>query len=677
MDGIGSFNGLTSTRGQGLETMTLHQRPENRLLLRLFGPPCLLVHGKQHRLTPRKSFELLALIVLAPDQKVQRAEAAALLWPQLHKYKRMEHLRPCLSRLKSELNRVNAPINVDGDSTTLWVEGTIACDLQPLLSAGPGTRAEIHEYFLQELMVGWDESVADAYRNRVETRLADMIESRVLSKNGSGAKASKGVIERFLKLYPSNCKVATFLYALMIQGGHADRALDVLTTFESAWIDKYGYGDVPDLAKRALLAQSHSAPVNNTRRAWIAVAGTTIILAMALYGWRWGARETPKGRNLNAGRTLLLSMAYGQIATQRAGLATSSWPRVGGDNHNSGALFAPPALGIEGISTEPEQSTSLYCNATIGPNGLLYAAASGDGAIYAFDKTTGKLRWRFLTFEHRELYGGCAISTNGILVQGCNDGRLYALDAESGEFKWFLAAKGGVDDVPCIGPDRTVYFSDQTGEFYAVKLDTGEKKWSLDLGDGDPAMQVLSTRGSVYVTSGGGKALMALDSKTGTVLWKSVFPKRSTSSSLLLGPDDTVYVCCLDGVVAYEGSSGELKWLTQLSGTAHGNPMALSANGILVVGSLNRDCYAIEAASGRIVWKMSAAASILGVSIASNSVAYLACSTGTVEARNLSNGELRWKYQLPASLQTYNPPSIDIDGSLFIPCVDGRIHQIR
>lgn len=646
-------------------------------ILKLFGPPCLFVGGKEHRLTPRKSFELLALLALATDRSLSRAQAAALLWPQLPRFKRMEHLRPCLSRLKSELNRVKAPINVDGDSTTLWVEGTISCDIHPLLSAEPGTRTEIQDCFFHELKAGWDESVAEPYRNLVETRLADLIEIRILSRNGHGIREMKGTIDRFLRLYPSNCKVATFQYGLKLREGHTDRALDVLTAFESAWIDKYGYADVPDLAERAHLADFDVTPTRSPRRVWLPVAGVFVVLVLALYGLRWNVREASKDPLRNSGRALLISIAVGQIATGRPGLGAAPWPRMGGDNRNSGALFAPMAWGVKGISTETAQSTSLFADATIGLDGLVYTAASGDGAIYAFDKSTGKLRWRFQTFDHKELYGGCAISSSGILVEGCNDGRVYALNALTGELKWFFTAKGGVDATPCTGPDGTVYFCDQTGEIYALALDTGRKKWSLDLGVGDPAMQVLSPNGTIYVTSGRDNALVALDSQSGRPLWKSVLPKASTSSSLVLGNDETVCICCMDRVVAYDGISGQLKWLTQLDTNAHGNPMALSTSGVLVVGSSNRECYGIDAASGRILWNAEAAASVQGISVASNSVAYMVCSTGTVEARDLADGKLRWSYQLPGSLVVFTSPAIDIDGSLFIPCNDGRVHQIR
>ena len=135
----------------------------------------------------------------------------------------------------------------------------------------------------------------------------------------------------------------------------------------------------------------------------------------------------------------------------------------------------------------------------------------------------------------------------GRLFVGSQNGTVYSLDAASGCVVWTFAARGGVRASISIGPRlesgrrRTyaTYVADQTGFVYALDAATGRLLWTRKVEDhplvrltGAPAL--IDDRLYVPVSSyeEGGRppgyscctfrgSLVALDARTGDVVWKS------------------------------------------------------------------------------------------------------------------------------------------------------------
>ena len=134
----------------------------------------------------------------------------------------------------------------------------------------------------------------------------------------------------------------------------------------------------------------------------------------------------------------------------------------------------------------------------------------------------------------------------GRLYVGSQNGTVYSLDATSGCVVWTFAAQGGVRASISIGRrsagrqvSYAAYFSDQKGFVYALDAATGRQLWTRKVDDhplvrltGSPTLH----EDRLYVPTSsyeeGGKppgyacctfrgALVALDARTGDVIWKS------------------------------------------------------------------------------------------------------------------------------------------------------------
>src|SRR6476469_288085 len=88
------------------------------------------------------------------------------------------------------------------------------------------------------------------------------------------------------------------------------------------------------------------------------------------------------------------------------------------------------------------------------------------------------LQWRFMT-------EGDVVSSPTVLGQtvyvGSGDGRLYALDRTTGMRKWAFDASNPIPSSPAVG-GGAVYFGTRDGEFFAVDAETGKERWTFRTG---------------------------------------------------------------------------------------------------------------------------------------------------------------------------------------------------
>jgi polyvinyl alcohol dehydrogenase (cytochrome) len=155
------------------------------------------------------------------------------------------------------------------------------------------------------------------------------------------------------------------------------------------------------------------------------------------------------------------------------------------------------------------------------------------------------LAWAFGFPDATSAWAQPAIA-GGRLYVGSQNGTVYSLDAASGCVVWTFAAQGGVRASISIGrraagrqAGYAAYFSDQKGFVYALDAATGRLLWTRKVDDhplvrltGSPALHA----DRLYVPTSsyeeGGKppgyacctfrgAIVALDARTGEVIWKS------------------------------------------------------------------------------------------------------------------------------------------------------------
>lgn len=87
-----------------------------------------------------------------------------------------------------------------------------------------------------------------------------------------------------------------------------------------------------------------------------------------------------------------------------------------------------------------------------------------DKYLYAFDPTTGNMKWRFTGGGFMQ---SSPVVSNGVVYSGSDDGNLYALDAATGKENWHYSLGGIVTTDPVLS-NGIIYVGNDNGNFIAI-----------------------------------------------------------------------------------------------------------------------------------------------------------------------------------------------------------------
>jgi eukaryotic-like serine/threonine-protein kinase len=265
--------------------------------------------------------------------------------------------------------------------------------------------------------------------------------------------------------------------------------------------------------------------------------------------------------------------------------------------------------------------------------GLVYFG-SYDGHFYAVEAQTGRLRWKFATggekrFEAKGIHGflpknqtiadpfdiflSSPVVTRGAVYFGSGDGNVYALDAATGDLRWKFATGDVVHASPAFD-SGTLYVGSWDSYFYAIDAATGKQKWRFHGGEDPVVHNQVGFQSSPTVVDG------------------------------------VVYTGCRDSnVYALDAATGKEKWRFFNNGSwVIVSPAVV--NGKVVFATSDSSLFHIaEAATGKPVLQQGTRAYVFSSPALAGGVAYYGVLNGTLEARDLSSGELLWEYQTDTS----------------------------
>jgi outer membrane protein assembly factor BamB len=173
------------------------------------------------------------------------------------------------------------------------------------------------------------------------------------------------------------------------------------------------------------------------------------------------------------------------------------------------------------------------------------------GKFYAFDKRTGKVQWSYDIHQdgnQTSFHGNPFVTDQHVLIgtdKSCAPdgvGHVYAFDRTTGKVHWKYRTAGTPTDIVRIG--STIYAASFTDELIALNLDDGAFRWKFATGAHNqdctlPASPVVVGRRIFYLGLNG--TVYGLDGNSGRVLWKHDFAGRPATklsvsgSSLYLG----------------------------------------------------------------------------------------------------------------------------------------------
>lgn len=270
------------------------------------------------------------------------------------------------------------------------------------------------------------------------------------------------------------------------------------------------------------------------------------------------------------------------------------------------------------------------CVSTLGTTGTFQAGpVVYDGMLFvttklntfAIDATTCDVKWQHtytpLGPQTAQNNKGVAIG-QGRVIRGTTDAHLIALDIQTGEQLWDVtignsANAESVQLAPIIWND--LVFSAKGGgdwgifgEVVAVRASDGEKVWGFDTipTGSQPGANSWEIPETAKVGGGALWTSMSLDPDSGTLLVPVGNPAPDLRN--MDRPGDNLHT---DSVVALDARTGKLKWATQLLANDNhdwdttGAVLVPLKNGkrIVSVNSKNGYVYALEPATGKILWK--------------------------------------------------------------------------
>ena len=157
-------------------------------------------------------------------------------------------------------------------------------------------------------------------------------------------------------------------------------------------------------------------------------------------------------------------------------------------------------------------------------------AGSCAGIFYAFNKATGEVRWSYdirKDGKQQSFHGNPLITDDLILIGTDNScapdgvGHVYAFERDSGKVRWKYRTTSVPTDILRIGPN--IYFGSFQDRWSAVSLKTGELVWSFQTGAANQDCTMLKSPvadgGQLFLASLDG-FIYSLDAATGRVIWK-------------------------------------------------------------------------------------------------------------------------------------------------------------
>ncbi len=227
-----------------------------------------------------------------------------------------------------------------------------------------------------------------------------------------------------------------------------------------------------------------------------------------------------------------------------------------------------------------------------------------DGRLLKVETQTGKQLWE--TRLSRFVTAKTTLSGNVLLAYSA-DQKLYAIDFQTGQHLWVydtgttanLLLRAGVGPVVA---GSEVIFGTTEGDLRSVSLNSGKENWKLDPSREDFRFKdIVGEIGlgnhQVYAARSDG-LVFAVDTlnRPNDVLWKENFPSVTGSAYR----DGTYVVGCINGdLIALQASTGRQLWKVNVGASV--KTITIGEKAIFVGGSQGR-ITAVSGANGQILW---------------------------------------------------------------------------
>jgi outer membrane protein assembly factor BamB len=222
------------------------------------------------------------------------------------------------------------------------------------------------------------------------------------------------------------------------------------------------------------------------------------------------------------------------------------------------------------------------------------------GHVYAFERTTGAVRWKYKVDDRGVASDVIRLGENTYFVTLGNE--LVCLDLESGKFKWSFRSNysGGGDCLTCSSPAVTeghVFFGGLDGSAYSFDAQSGKLAWKRDLGA--KVTTSAAIKGHDLYLGTAKRQLYRLNTESGEILGETA--AQATAYGQLILASDSLFVFLGDELLAsFDLDLKKLRWSAEASKEWTSARPYLWHN--LVLAGNRRELVAIRTDDGAQEW---------------------------------------------------------------------------
>jgi outer membrane protein assembly factor BamB len=426
---------------------------------------------------------------------------------------------------------------------------------------------------------------------------------------------------------------------------------------------------------------------NRKARKWILIAGGSVLLTAMVFAVLSSNDLSDKFSTNNQSKesSLQQDMASGNISVTSLDAGTAD---------SSSSVTAKP-LRTDSIVKPAETAVTIPESSDNYPNFRGIAGFTVKRNIPTdWDGTSGKnVVWKTAVplFGHSSpvIWGGKIFVTGASVEKQ----EVYCIDANNGKILWSgrvgngtkkpkVSEETGYAASSAVTDGSGVYAIFSTGDVAAFDPD-GRKLWEKDLGLPDNhyghASSLLCYNGSILIQfdQRSSQKVMALSAKTGTILWSTNRPVKTSWSSPILvntGSRTELITVAEPYVAAYNPANGQELWKIQCIGGEVGPSLAYS-NGIVYAINEYSKLTAIKAGDQpSILWQNDEYLSDIPSPAAHDKYLFVATSYGTLVCYDATTGDKYWEKDLGKNI--FSSPMI-VENKVYVLDIDGVMHIVN
>ena len=276
---------------------------------------------------------------------------------------------------------------------------------------------------------------------------------------------------------------------------------------------------------------------------------------------------------------------------------------------------------------------------------------ANDGTVYCLNKETGSLIWKYTVenpvteaFRH---FSTPLVSGNKIFI-GSADNNLYCLDASNGELIFKYESSDWIRACP-VATETNVYFASINGDLYNIDYSGKKPKeiWTKRIGN-HWVYADLALSDDKLILNNSDLYSYCIDAENGDLLWRFSIIK------------------------SFHQEDGYRVLTDQIAGGGYYQSKPTAADGKIFIGTPSRFVYAVNAETGKEIWKYELGAAISGAPVFDNHKIYIGQQGGEDDfyCLDANTGKMIWKQNVG---WVWGSAAVS-DGLVFVPGIDGYVN---